>query len=240
MSGRVDDDPAALPLHDQFAQELERDRQHAGIRRGQGDGLIGNGGECPFGEIDVFGIVVRRRPPLDPRQQPFDRVARGWHTAKVQAGDVTPGERDRLAVDGHAHPLAVGLPDRSIELIADHEPGFILSDIELEAGRRFREADQLQVVEVACQRPSSGAACADGELASRIATKGPSGPLPWASSLPSTDASVCVGAKPEREAVPARRPSQPLHGQDRSATRPRGSPPTIPMRHAPSDKPEVP
>ncbi len=36
---RVDDEPAALPLHDQFAHEFARDRQHAGIRRGQGDGL---------------------------------------------------------------------------------------------------------------------------------------------------------------------------------------------------------
>ena len=72
-------------------------------------------------------------------------------TAKVQAGNIAPGQRNRLAVNRHHHPVAVRLSDRAEELIADDKPGFVLGNIDLEAVRRLREADQLQVVEVARQ-----------------------------------------------------------------------------------------
>ena len=69
--------------------------------------LIGNGRDGAFGKVDVVGIVVGRRPPFDSRQQTLDGCARGRRTAKIHSGHVTPGEGDRLVVDGHAQPVAV-------------------------------------------------------------------------------------------------------------------------------------
>ena len=70
------------PCTTSLRSELARDRQHAGVGRGQGDGLVGDGSERPFGEIEVLGIVARRGPPLDPHQQPLDRCARGRQRRK--------------------------------------------------------------------------------------------------------------------------------------------------------------
>ncbi len=175
--------------------------------------LGGNGGERPFGKIDVVGFVARCRAPLDAREEPLDRDSRRGQTAKVEAGDVAPREGDRLAVDCHAQSLGVRLPDVSVKLIAHDHPGLIAINIELEARRRFRESDQLQVVEVTCQ--SLGRAWHLRRRRAYQPDRDQRAIRPFAvCQLLAVDRHLgLIGAEPQREPVPAGRASQALHGQ---------------------------
>ena len=78
--------PAAAAEHGQPRRAAARDRQRAGIRRGQGEGILRQGQERPLGEIEVDrrGRPARpatRRAPAVPRPA-IPGPARGGGTAR--------------------------------------------------------------------------------------------------------------------------------------------------------------
>ena len=161
----------------------------------QRDGGRGEGGDGPFGVIDLAGLV---RLPW--RDAPFHAGERALHgrggrggAAEIKPGDLAPVERDRPVVDVDDDVLGIGLADRPVELVARDQADLILGGVDLQAGGRLGEADELDLADDSGQAGRRRSRCRSTGSGAGRRRAGPAGPLPWASSLPSTAISVWSG-----------------------------------------------
>ena len=173
--------------------------------------------------------ATRRRTSSPSTGAPWRGVA-----AEVEAGDLAPGERRRRGRRPSASTrVGVGGPDLAEDLVAAGRAGPRPGSASISrSADRLGEPDEAEVVEVAGEVVGglglAGLEAGQADLDQRAAD-----PLPWASSLPSTATSVCVGAEPDAQAVPARLPGQPLDGQRGAAGRLDGQALLGPAEHRP-------